>query len=100
MISRTCLPFAWLCSCRSVDSAPAACDPSADATPDAIPASTASSPVVGVRLAPAHLELEAAIDPQGRSLRPDQVAHWLAEALGCPLSLDGVRRSELRLRSC
>jgi hypothetical protein len=46
------------------------------------------------------LELEAAIDPQGRSLRPDQVAHWLAEALACPLAVDSVRRQRLRLKAC
>jgi len=46
------------------------------------------------------LELEAAIDPQGRSLRPDQVAHWLAEALACPLAVEAVRRQQLRLRPC
>jgi hypothetical protein len=46
------------------------------------------------------LELEAAIDPQGRSLRPDQVAYWLAEALAIPLAVDSVRRQRLRLRPC
>jgi radical SAM-linked protein len=46
------------------------------------------------------LELEAAIDPQGRSLRPDQVAHWLAEALARPLAVDAVRRKQLSLRPC
>jgi hypothetical protein len=46
------------------------------------------------------LALEAAIDPQGRSLRPEQVAHWLVEQLGCPLQLQGVRRQQLRLRAC
>jgi hypothetical protein len=46
------------------------------------------------------LELEAAIDPQGRSLRPDQVAHWLAEALALPLSVDAVRRQRLCLKPC
>jgi radical SAM-linked protein len=46
------------------------------------------------------LALEAAIDPQGRSLRPEQVAHWLAEQLGSPLQLAGVRRRLLRLHAC
>jgi hypothetical protein len=46
------------------------------------------------------LELEAAIDPQGRSLRPDQVAYWLAEALAIPLTVDSVRRQQLCLRPC
>jgi len=48
----------------------------------------------------ATLVLEAAIDPQGRSLRPEQVAHWLAEQLGFPLQLQAVRRQLLRLRAC
>ena len=46
------------------------------------------------------LELEAAIDPLGRSLRPDQVAHWLAEAVAFPLSVDAVRRQRLCLKPC
>jgi radical SAM family uncharacterized protein/radical SAM-linked protein len=50
------------------------------------------------------LELEAAIDPQGRSLRPEQLAHWLVEALdwpqALPLELVGVCRQQLRLRAC
>jgi len=46
------------------------------------------------------LELEAAIDPQGRSLRPDQVAHWLADALALPLRVEAARRQQLRLRPC
>jgi len=46
------------------------------------------------------LELEAAIDPQGRSLRPEQVAHWLAEALGFPLGVEAVRRQQLHLGPC
>jgi hypothetical protein len=46
------------------------------------------------------LALEAAIDPQGRSLRPEQVAHWLAELLGSPLQLAEVRRRRLTLRAC
>jgi hypothetical protein len=63
-------------------------------TPKAAAASRALEPL---RL---DLELEAAIDPQGRSLRPDQVAYWLAEALAIPLTVDSVRRQRLRLRSC
>jgi hypothetical protein len=47
-----------------------------------------------------NLDLEAAIDPQGRSLRPDQVAHWLADVLAIPLAVDGVSRQQLRLRAC
>jgi hypothetical protein len=62
--------------------------------PEAAAASRALEPL---RL---DLELEAAIDPQGRSLRPDQVAHWLAEALAIPLAVDSVRRQRLRLKPC
>ena len=46
------------------------------------------------------LELEAAIDSQGLSLRPDQVAHWLAETLALPLGVEAVRRQRLRLKAC
>lgn len=63
-------------------------------TPKAAAASRALEPL---RL---DLELEAAIDRQGRSLRPDQVAHWLAEALAIPLTVDSVRRQRLRLKPC
>ena len=44
--------------------------------------------------------LEAMIDPQGRSLRPEQLVSWLAERLPCPLRLGSVRREQLRLRAC
>jgi radical SAM family uncharacterized protein len=46
------------------------------------------------------LVLEAAIDPQGRSLRPEQIARWLEDALGCGLRLRAVERQSLRLRPC
>jgi radical SAM family uncharacterized protein/radical SAM-linked protein len=46
------------------------------------------------------LQLDAAIDPQGRSLRPQQIQHWLAELLEAPLVLQQVRREALLLRSC
>jgi radical SAM-linked protein len=49
---------------------------------------------------PSTLVLEAAIDPQGRSLRPEQVAHWLGARLGEPLQADQVCRRQLRLRAC
>ncbi|MFN5221432.1 MAG: TIGR03960 family B12-binding radical SAM protein [Cyanobacteriota bacterium] len=45
-------------------------------------------------------ELEALVDPQGRSLRPEQVMHWLAESLGRPLELAQVQRRSLLLRTC
>jgi hypothetical protein len=63
-------------------------------TPKAAAASRALEPL---RL---DLELEASIDPQGRSLRPDQVAYWLAEALAIPLTVDSVRRQRLCLKPC
>ncbi|MFM7634432.1 MAG: TIGR03936 family radical SAM-associated protein, partial [Cyanobacteriota bacterium] len=46
----------------------------------------------------AHLRLEAAIDPAGRSLKPEQLRQWLAERLGCGLQLTSQRRDELILR--
>ena len=46
------------------------------------------------------LELEAAIDLQGRSLRPEQLQHWLAERLASPLQLGRVERRLLQLRPC
>ena len=46
------------------------------------------------------LAAEAAIDPQGRSLRPQQIQHWLAELLNQPLRLGVVQRQALLLRTC
>jgi radical SAM-linked protein len=46
------------------------------------------------------LDLEAAIDPQGRSLRPIQLAHWLGAALGRDLAAEAVVRRALRLLPC
>jgi hypothetical protein len=46
------------------------------------------------------LDLEAAIDPQGRSLRPAQLAHWLGAALALDLAAETVVRRALRLRPC
>ena len=46
------------------------------------------------------LDLLAAIDLQGRSLRPEQLQHWLAERLSSPLQLGRVARRALVLRSC
>ena len=48
----------------------------------------------------AELELVATVDPQGRSLKPSQVQHWLSEQLGLELSLSRVRRMELTLLQC
>ena len=44
--------------------------------------------------------LWAAIDAAGRSLRPEQVQHWLAERLGQSLALSGLRRKDLVLKPC
>ena len=44
------------------------------------------------------LELDAAIDPSGRSLRPEQLQHWLAEQLDRPLHLGRLRRQALVLK--
>jgi len=46
------------------------------------------------------LRLQAAIDQQGRSLRPQQIQHWLAEYLECPLDVSALCRQALLLRSC
>jgi radical SAM-linked protein len=46
------------------------------------------------------LDLQARVDPQGRSLRPDQVLHWLSRALGQPLVLGAMQRLSLELRPC
>ena len=46
------------------------------------------------------LRLEASIDSMGRSLKPVQVQHWLAEQMGEPLRMSGVQRQELKLLQC
>jgi radical SAM family uncharacterized protein/radical SAM-linked protein len=48
----------------------------------------------------ASISLRAAIDPQGRSLRPEQISAWLGERLTLPLQLAAVRREALRLAAC
>lgn len=48
----------------------------------------------------AELELLAAVDSQGRSLKPAQVQLWLSQQLGLELSLSRVRRMELALLQC
>ena len=42
--------------------------------------------------------LRAAIDASGRSLRPEQVQHWIAERLGQSLTLTALRRQALLLK--
>ena len=51
-------------------------------------------------LCAAELELTAAVDSQGRSLKPAQLQIWLAQQLGFELSLSRVRRMELTLLQC
>jgi radical SAM family uncharacterized protein/radical SAM-linked protein len=48
----------------------------------------------------ATLSFKAAIDGSGRSLRPEQLAHWLGERLGCRLGLQAVQREALLLKTC
>ncbi|WP_087068101.1 TIGR03960 family B12-binding radical SAM protein [Cyanobium sp. NIES-981] len=47
---------------------------------------------------PVELELEAAIDASGRSIRPEQLAHWLGEVLDVPLVCGARQRLALTLR--
>jgi radical SAM-linked protein len=54
------------------------------------PADVPAGPVV--------LALEAAVDPAGRSLRPEQLVHWLSQRLGVPLETGRLRRTALILR--
>ena len=44
------------------------------------------------------LQLHAAIDPMGRSLKPLQIQSWLSEELGMELQLEQVQRSALLLQ--
>jgi radical SAM family uncharacterized protein/radical SAM-linked protein len=46
------------------------------------------------------LRLVAAIDPQGRSLRPEQLEQWLTEALRQPPGLRRLCRTALQLQAC
>jgi radical SAM-linked protein len=45
----------------------------------------------------ARLRLEAAVDDMGRSLRPAQIQHWLAETVGQPLQVQRLTREALIL---
>jgi hypothetical protein len=47
----------------------------------------------------ARLRLWAGIDPQGRSLRPEQLRHWLEPLVGQPLRVGRQRRERLLLRA-
>ena len=44
--------------------------------------------------------LEAVIDPQGRSVRPAQISHWLGERLGIGLAVGRQQRRALLLGAC
>jgi hypothetical protein len=44
------------------------------------------------------LRYSAAIDPAGRSLRPEQLQHWFAQQLGQPLQLGRLCRLALQLQ--
>ena len=46
----------------------------------------------------AALELRARIDSSGRSLRPEQLQHWLSELFGQPLTVTALSRKALLLR--
>ena len=46
------------------------------------------------------LRLEAGVDEMGRSLRPAQIQHWLAEQLNQPIAVDKVCRDALVLARC
>jgi hypothetical protein len=48
----------------------------------------------------ATLAVQAAIDAAGRSIRPEQLAHWLGERLAAALVLRAVRRDTLLLKPC
>ena len=54
--------------------------------------------LLGIEPSRVHLQLEAAIDSAGRSLKPEQLRHWLAERLGCGLQLVQQRRDQLTLK--
>ena len=43
------------------------------------------------------LRLEAAVDEMGRSLRPSQIQHWLAEIVGQPVQVQRLAREALLL---
>ncbi len=46
------------------------------------------------------LKLKARIDQMGRSLKPNQIQHWLSEYLGQELMISGIKRNELVLFKC
>ncbi len=46
------------------------------------------------------LQLEAEIDQMGRSLKPQQIKHWLEEYFKNPLKISDIKRDELKLIQC
>ena len=46
------------------------------------------------------LRLEAHVDPMGRSIRPSQIQHWVAERLSIPVELKALCREALELAQC
>ncbi|KGG24284.1 hypothetical protein EV14_3015 [Prochlorococcus sp. MIT 0703] len=46
------------------------------------------------------LRLEASIDSMGRSLKPVQLQHWIAEQMGESLRMTGVQSQGLELLQC
>ena len=44
--------------------------------------------------------LESAVDEMGRSIRPTQIQHWIAEQQGLPLEIDALNREALHLAQC
>ncbi len=46
------------------------------------------------------LQLNALIDPIGRSIKPIQVKHWIEEYLGKSLGMSHVQRDEIQLLKC
>ena len=66
---------------------------SRECRPDLLALSLEPQPNGGVLL-----RYSAAIDPAGRSLRPEQLQHWFTEHLGQPLLVQRLRRESLQLR--
>ncbi len=46
------------------------------------------------------IELNALIDPIGRSIKPVQIKHWLEEYFGKSLKISHVQRDEIKLLQC
>ena len=47
-----------------------------------------------------NLQLNALIDPKGRSIKPIQIKHWLEENLEQTLNISRVQRDEIQLLQC